>query len=95
MSCGQSNGAYDVIIQWSIDNTGGADISYTVTVINSTGDLLELVMADNSFTVNGLTCSANHTVSVIAENCAGASSKATITITNLASSPGSTLSGVF
>ena len=83
MSCGQSNGAYDVIIRWSIDNTGGADISYTVTqLINSTGDLLEFVMADNNFTVNGLTCSANHTVSVIAENCAGASSKATITITN-------------
>lgn len=83
MSCFQSGGTYDVTVQWNTNNTGGADIdNYYVTLLDSLGVSMEFAMTDNNFTVNGLNCSANHSVSVVARSCAGNSTKATTTITN-------------
>ena len=85
VSCGQSGGTYSVTVRWNTNNTGGADINnYYVTLLDldSLGVPMEFPMTGNNFTVNGLDCSANRSVSVFADNCAGNSTKATTTITN-------------
>ena len=83
VSCGQSGGTYDVTVRWNANNTDGADINnYYVTLLDSLGVSMEFAVTDNNFTVNGLNCSANHSVSVVARSCAGNSTEATTIITN-------------